>query len=299
MAWVIASRSFVAVGLLLLLLYVVKVATTPWDKVEELRMWAPWLPGISWLGKWSDDKAQRRLEKVIELALADGRYWKEDVQTVDECFPGIYSDDLLPPYFQRIAIDFELGKKLGVISPSRTLPRYSTLSRNERLALCSVVRGDFPREAVYTLLRNAAFHIADNGDPGTGQEYPGGIILTLRYLPTGRSLDGRLPTRDEARKWLTEEAFNFAINPLCDGLVDTRSSACSPGQAYTEYIWEGAQRDELARKALGAVAEVSPDQLTACAFFYYRIYGEKDTVAEGVRIDARIVDFARLWKAKQ
>jgi len=299
MAWVIASRTLVLIGSLLFSVHVAIAVHSPWDTAEELRAWAPWLPGVSLLGKWSDAKAQHRLEKAIDLALADGRFWKEDVQTVDERFPGIYSDGLLPPYFQKITDDFRLGQKLGIVSPDVSLPRYSELSRNEHLALCPVVQGDFPRDAVYTLMRNTAFHIADDGTSGVGQPYSGSIILTLRYLLQGRRLDSRQPTQDEARQWLKEEAFHFAINPICNGLVNSRNSTFSRGQAYAEYIWDGSRRDELATKAQGAQTGISPDQLTTCAFFYYRIYGEKGTIAEGVRIDCELVDFARLEKDRQ
>jgi len=280
-AWLVLRTALLinAGFLALLLIGLALLAFTPIYKLAE-RERAP----DEWELKtksMSDEELLARLEEAVKLGTADGTYWNT-LKTAEEQYPGRYSPDNPPPYWNEIVQDFELGRALGLVQ-SESLPPYDSLTRRERLLLCyfdeyesARDRIDELRSVFGTLFLGEDGFISDFVRRRSALRYGG--LLPEEFLASGKGLD-----TERARSWLSKWGTHFCVSPVSGSLMCSNLADFAPGQAYTECYFLDSGWERLLLPYMQWTTEYSPQECRDHGLMYYRVYGEKGVIAEGVR----------------
>lgn len=241
-------------------------------------------PEESRFDKMTPDQTFASAQQVAAIALGDGEYFA-NAQTAEEAFPGVYSSAHVPPYWITTEKDFKLAKRLGLATlPS--LPSYDSLTRSERLTLCCITE----KGEMYTQFRadiRSLFGgmLYDRKPLFAGQHHPEYFIRKLNELPKLVADDPEALTKKEALEWLDDFYPALILSPITNSIMRLDRKEFTPGQAYVEYHYKDATWEKLWPNYIVQPGEYSPDELINTGFIYYRVYGEKAVIAEGLYAD--------------
>lgn len=234
--------------------------------------------------KMTPDQAFASAQKIAAIALGDGEYFR-NAKTAEEAFPGVYSAKHVPPYWTRVEEDYAVAKRLGKATiPS--LPPYESLTRNERLTLCYITEnGD-----MYTIFRTDVGRLFsemlfDREPLVAGQHNAGYLKFKLEEWSKSEASNSKALTKKEALEWLDHFYPALILSPISNSIMRLDCTEFTPGQAYVEYHYKDALWEKLWPKYILQPGDYSPDELINTGFIYYRVYGEKAVVAEGVYAD--------------
>ncbi len=245
----------------------------PTAKLEESRF-----------DKMTPEQAFASAQKIAEVALGDGEYFKT-AQTPEEAFQGIYTKTHVPPYWVNAEKDFALAKRLG-LSTLQSLPSYDSLTRNERLTLCYITDSG----EMYTIFRTDVGRLFgemlyDREPLVAGQHNAWYFKFRLEELSKSEASNSKALTKKEALEWLDHFYPALILSPISNSIMHLDCKEFTPGQAYVEYHYKDALWEKLWPKYILQPGDYSPDELINTGFIYYRVYGEKAVVAEGVYAD--------------
>ena len=284
-AWEVANAAALINACFLLgIIIFVLIVSSPLAHSVSKRIWEMNYPDP--LAGVSNEAKLARVKEAIEIATADGTFWKS-YKTIEEKYKGVYSENYPPPYWLSIQEDFTLGKKLGLVKLEK-LPAYGNLSRKERLLLCHPDDANWPIALVDQIVHTSGLAPYDKLDRPdlNGWPSPWNVDFSLRFLLwKENSKKGGKLSSSEVRDWLWIEMSRLHVNPFTNSFIKLDCREFSVGNAYVEFHFEDEEWIKLMNGYLAAVTDYSPQQAREMELVYYRIYGEYGVIAEGVRAD--------------
>jgi hypothetical protein len=220
-----------------------------------------------------------KVRDAIKIATSDGEFW-DSIFTIEDKYKGLYSEKNPPPYWRFIEDDFALGKKLGLVKLEK-LPDYGSLTRNERLSLSHPNDINWRTDIVESMLNSFSLKAH------FGFAFPKEIDLNwaVIHLPKDFVFDSGKLSKAWATKWLQSEESDLQVNPFSNDMTKYNCKTFSPGDGYAEYHYGDDEWARLMKTYVVLAEDYSPMQAQRHGFMYYRIYGEKGIIVEGVRSD--------------
>lgn len=221
---------------------------------------------------------------VIDAAAsaALNRSYRDTLKTPEEVYPQLYGADNPPPYWRRIEDDFALAQKLGLATLPR-LPDYASLSQKERLTL-SHSEDSMNFYEMNWLLHKPFQQVLEGIELHAGQFSLTKLRNAVEELPADARESPQSLTPDEAATWLRELYPRPVLSFVTNGIMRLDRAEFAPGQAYVEYYYLDELWEHLIDRYVVLADEYSPQQAYDHGFIYYRIYGERQAIAEGVMV---------------
>ena len=217
-------------------------------------------------------------KKAVSIAMTDTTFW-DRAKTIEEEYKDLYSAKNPPPYWWKIGEDYSLGKKLGMVTIKK-LPEYGDLTRKERLLLeesswhQSIV-DDIVRKLYDSMKPYEEFK--PDGPPNSD------IRMCANVLPDDYIAGKAALTQSVAEKWFEWSYKDLLVSPITNRMIRLDQVKFSPGEAYAQFHYLDDTWQRIVKPYSIRAKGVPPSRALDSAFIYYRIYGEKGVVAEGVR----------------
>lgn len=231
-------------------------------------------------------KAAKVITNQIIKANYGPEYWK-NIKTIEEAYAGKNLLTPIPYYYALLQRDRNLCDELGYIRHSAYLKPYKELTRKEKLLLARRIPiiGGKPH---YYPSSQMDFDLVDV------------LISASKAGPAAEdaSLDKK---REVAATWyaydnyhfyfsLTQDEIDETVKELSAGLASPISGNAinpfekefSPGNAYCKRVTEKGELEKLYERDSYLRRYFLPSQFKSREYLYYRIYGEKSVIAEGM-----------------
>ena len=192
--------------------------------------------------------------------------------------------------------DFALGKELG-LNTSTQLPSYSALTRKERLLLCNMGDNSYPIDTVHRLGIFLTSHrlrsIGKLTKAPAAFEWAYGEAIA--QIPEDYSFSDEARTLEKVRHWQTSTLVRLHLSPISDKPMLIDRKEFSSGNAYVEFHYGDEEWIKLMPAYIALSNCFSPQTAQESGLLYYRIYGEKGIIAEGVRALPEIGRYIDMW----
>lgn len=222
-------------------------------------------------------------KRIHQIALAQvygDDFWAK-VQTIEEAWPEIVSDQETPYYYQQLMDAAELQDKTGYSGHPAKLKPYKELTHKERLLLARRVPNrasesdvDYPIPFVDWTLLDELFRIGRYqrelvSDKTEQQE----LMLDEYWLNPLTSYAGH------AKEFGVLEPR--IASPISQAILAPFQERFSPGDAYCRSL-DDKECESLRAKDDWVQHFLYPNEYVNYVYLYYRIYGEENIIAEGL-----------------
>ncbi len=263
--------------------------------VVSILGWACAVAALIWAGYKTYSKHEvrpRKAFKIITTQIAKGdygaEYWK-DIKTVEKSWAGKGLLATPPYYYEKLIQHRDRCDEVGYLDHRAYLKPYAELTRNERLLLCRSIpifgSWNYPHEFStdkmdYSIIEAliSASKAGESADDKT-RDYQMEIAAAWFAHDKLSFYSGK--TKEDMARDITEAAAALA-SPISGKCIAPYMKEFSPGDAYCLRITDRRALVRLYARDSHLLRYFYPSHFSTRQYMYYRIYGEKGIIAEGM-----------------
>lgn len=263
--------------------------------VVSILGWACAVAALIWAGYKTYSKHEvrpRKAFKIITTQIAKGDYgadyWK-DIKTVEEAWAGKGLLATPPYYYEELKQHRDQCDDTGYMDHPAYLKPYAELSRKERLLLCRSIPifgswnypCHFSTDKMDFSIIDVLISASKAGETAADKNRDYQMEIAAAWLAHDKLSFYSGKTKDEIERDIKEAAAALA-SPISGKSIAPYMKEFSPGDAYCLRITDRRTlvrlhaRDSLMQKYY------YPRFFSTREYVYYRIYGEKGVIAEGM-----------------
>lgn len=234
----------------------------------------------------------RKAFKIITTQIAKGYYgadyWK-DIKTVEEAWAGKGLLATPPYYYEKLEQHRDQCDDIGYLDHPAYLKPYSELTRKERLLLCRSIpifgSWNYPHEFSTDKMDYSIIEVlisaSKAGESAADKTRDFQMEIAAAWLAHDKLSFYSGKTKDDIERDIKEAAAALA-SPISGKVIAPYMKDFSPGDAYCLRITDRRALVRLYARDSHLHRYFYPSHFSARQYMYYRIYGEKGVIAEGM-----------------